>query len=199
MHRFTIGPANYAPRVQIWGKASGDYGGFPFAPWKLTSGKFSARGKVDAELRTCQEVRLANYVNECIGSDLSDTPVARACDLAGGSRTSMHIDSETNNIVLLQGTSSSASLRCLSVDFTRSVSGKFRVGKAICSSGRNEMQQWNWLSDGTLRPIGAGTYCLAADAERASTVVDFRGRGIVQMPMVVRSCSGGNSQRWRFY
>ena len=189
-HPFPINGA-YTPRATVWGHAAGDWGGFPFWPFALTSGSYSATGTVSAEFTACQEVRLYNEEEQC-GYVVGGNPVTTQC--GGGSGVGMHVHAESGNLVLFD----IYNYRCLAVDDTTAVGGKFPVTSEICSSGTDDMQQWHWLPDGTLRPMGAPGYCLAPNPD-AAFVIDVYPGPVTYEPLVIEPCTLDDSERWQFF
>ena len=189
-HTFPIN-GEYTPRATVWGHAAGDYGGFPFFPFALTSGSYSATGTISAEFTACQEVRLYNEEEQC-GHVVGGTPATAPC--AGGSGVAMHVHAESGNLVLFD----IYNYRCLTVDDTTAVGGKFPVTSEVCSSGTDDMQQWIWHADGTLRPIGAAGYCLAPNPD-ASFVIDVYPGPVTYEPLVAQPCTLDDSERWQFF
>lgn len=188
-HNFAI-EGDYPPRAVVWGEASGEYGGFPFVPGALTSGSFSATGTTTASFTACQEVRLFNAHTQCI---YAPNGIAAATQCASGSGVGVHVHEETNNLLLLD-----RDFRCLTVDDTAAVGGKFPVAGQVCSSGLDEPQQWTWFADGTLRPLSAPTYCLAPNDDAPFTL-EFLGGPVTYEPMVVQPCDGGSEETWSFF
>lgn len=188
-HTFAMPLTQFAPWLAVVGEASGDSAGLPFL---VTSGAFVARGAANARFSVCQEVRLVNRADQCVViPDGAGSPMAIACH--GASAVNVHVDAETGNLVLL------ADFHCLTVDRTPVVGGRFAVQGRVCARDLSDIQQWGWMSDGTLRPIGLRRHCLVPDSSRPVTRTDFRGDSYTLMPMVVQTCVGGSAQQWRFY
>ena len=177
------------PRVAVWGKAHGENGLFPFL---VKSGHFRASGTVTADYSVCQEVRLMNRDDQCLGSSGTDDIIGFECGQFGSS-VSVHVHQPRDALVLVEN------LRCLSVDNRHEFGGRFPVVKQECSNGIADLQQWTWLADGTLHPNGMREYCLAPDAARTYMYTDFRGTPQSQMPLAVQPCEGTEAERWRFY
>jgi hypothetical protein len=189
-HAFTIdGP--YPPRAVVWGEAFGDYGGFPFVPFALSSGGFSAAGTITAEFNVCQEVRLYNDDEQCI---YAPGGVSAAAPCGSFSTVAVHVHAETGEFVLLDF----FSFQCLTVDDSTPAADVLPVTRQDCSAGIDDMQQWAWFEDGTLRPNGATDWCLAPNPEEEFTV-DTYPEPVTYAPMVVEPCTVSAAQRWNFF
>ena len=188
-HDFPIdGP--YVPRAVVKGDAWGEYGGFPFVPVALTSGSFSASGTINADFTVCQEARLYNRETQCAAVS-NGVPAVTDC---GASSIGLHVHADTGNLVLLD----LRDLECLTVDDSAAVADRFSLTSEVCSSGVDDMQQWTWLADGTMRPVGAPGYCLAPNPDEAF-VIDVYPGPVTWDPLVVQPCTLDASERWEFY
>lgn len=177
----------FAPYAFVEADMWGEYGGFPFLPFALTSGSFTVTGTVSAEFTTCQEVRLANENEDCIAMP-GGVPAMAPC--VNGSAIGVHVHQDSGDLALID-----LGFLCLTVDATGSAGSDYAITREVCEPGSAPLQQWVWHGDGTMRPRGLPDYCLAPDETDTFDVMHVHDT-VTYETLVARPCTGDDAERW---